>query len=390
MKYDFDTPVSRYGTDAAKYASLTGAPGELLPLWVADMDFQAPPEVLRALHARVDHGIYGYGDLTDEDYFRPIHDWYARRFGWETQREWLVETPGVVFAVYNAVRALTQPGDGVLTLEPVYYPFARAIRDNERMPVVSQLVYENGRYSVDFADFERKITEDGVKLFILCSPHNPVGRVWTKEELTRMGEICLAHGVKVVADEIHADFIRPGFQHTVFASICPEFADNTVTCTAPSKTFNLAGLQNSNIFISNEVICDTFKREVGRTGYGGLNVMAVAACKAAYTYGEDWLEQLKAYLEENLDFVRKYLKEHVPEIKLVEPEGSYLLWLDCTALHMDAKALDGFLYCKAGLWLDDGPLFGAGGEGFQRINMACPRKTLAEAMERLKRAVASL
>ena len=387
MKYDFDTPVSRYGTGAAKYAGLTGAAGELLPLWVADMDFPAPPEVLETLQARVAHGVFGYGDLTGEDYFKPLHDWYARRFGWNVEPEWLVKTPGVVFAVYNAVRAFTQPDDGVLTLEPVYYPFARAVKGNGRKPAVSQLAYKDGRYFVDFADFERKIVEGGVKLFILCSPHNPVGRVWTRGELTQMGEICLRHGIKIVADEIHADFVRPGYLHTVFASISPEFADSTVTCTAPSKTFNLAGLQNSNIFISSEQMREAFEREVSRTGYGEPNVMGIVSCQAAYAHGEEWLEELKSYLEENLNFVRTYLKAHIPQIRLVEPEGTYLIWLDCTALGMDSSKLDDFMYCKAGLWLDNGPLFGAGGAGFQRMNIACPRKTLAKAMQRLEKAI---
>ena len=390
MTYDFDTRVSRYGTDAAKYAGLTGAPGELLPFWVADMDFPAPPEVLDALQKRVAHGIFGYGDLTGEAYFTPLRNWYRTRFGWKPEREWLVETPGVVFAVYNAVRALTGPNDAVLILEPVYYPFARAIRDNGRRVAVSKLVLENGRYSVDYDDFERKIDEEGVKAFILCSPHNPVGRVWTQDELTRMGEICLRHGVRVIADEIHADFVRPGHRHTVFASISSAFSDCTLTCTAPSKTFNLAGLQCSNIFIQNEELREAFRREVSRTGYGEPNVLGLVACQTAYEYGAPWLEALRAYLEENLAFVRAYLEQHIPKIKLIEPEGTYLIWLDCRALGLEPKALDEFMYCKAGLWLDDGPLFGAGGEGFQRMNIACPRAALAEAMARLEGAVASI
>ena len=390
MKYDFDTPASRYGTDAAKYAGLAGKSGELLPLWVADMDFPAPPEVLEAVQARVAHGVFGYGSPTDEAYFTPLRDWYKTRFCWKPEREWLVETPGVVFAVYNAVRALTGPNDAALILEPVYYPFARAIRDNGRRVAVSRLVYENGRYSVDFDAFERTIENEGVKVFILCSPHNPVGRVWTRDELTRMGEICLRHGVKVIADEIHADFVRPGFRHTVFAGISSAFADSTITCTAPSKTFNLAGLQNSNIFISNEALRDAFRREISRTGYGRPNLLGLVACQAAYSYGGEWLEALKDYLEQNLAFVRAYFAERIPQIRLVEPEGTYLIWLDCRALGLGPKALDEFLYCKAGLWLDDGPLFGAGGEGFQRMNIACPRAMLEEAMRRLERAVEAL
>ena len=387
MKYDFDTQVSRCGTDAAKYAGLTGAEGELLPLWVADMDFPAPPEVVDALQKRVAHGIYGYGDFTNEAYFAPLQRWYSEHFGWKPQREWLVETPGVVFAVYNAVRALTGENDAVLLQEPVYYPFSHAIRDNGRRVAVSELVFEDGRYRVDYDDFERTIDEEGVKAFILCSPHNPVGRVWTRDELTRMGEICLRHGVRVIADEIHADFVRPGHTHTVFASISPAFADMTVTCTAPSKTFNLAGLQASNIFISNEELRDAFKREVGKTGYGEPNILGIVACQAAYEHGADWLAQLKDYLEGNIAYVRDYLSAHIPQIKLVEPEGTYLLWLDCRALGMAPKALDDFMYCRAGLWFDDGPMFGKGGEGFQRMNIACPRATLEKALKRLEDAV---
>ena len=390
MKYDFDTQVSRYGTDAAKYAGLTGTEGELLPLWVADMDFPAPPEVVEALQKRVAHGIYGYGDFTNEAYFAPLQRWYSERFSWKPQREWLVETPGVVFAVYNAVRALTGENDAVLIQEPVYYPFARAIRENGRRIAVSPLVFEGGRYRIDYDDFERTIEEEGVKAFILCSPHNPVGRVWTRDELTRMGEICLRQGVKVIADEIHADFVRPGHTHTVFASISPAFADMTVTCTAPSKTFNLAGLQASNIFISNEALREAFKREVGKTGYGGPNILGITACQAAYEHGADWLAQLKDYLEGNIALVRDYLAAHIPQVKLVEPEGTYLLWLDCRGLGMAPKALDDFIYCKAGLWFDDGAMFGKGGEGFQRLNAACPRATLEEALKRLADAVNAL
>lgn len=389
MKYSFDEIIDRRNTDSVKYALWQGNSGDLLPLWVADMDFKSPPEVSEVLIQKCRHGIFGYSDAYGEDYFNPLYDWYLRRFNWELHPEWLVKTPGVVFAIYAAVRALTNEGDAVLIQQPVYYPFERAIKDTGRKVVVSELVYGRNGYSVDFKDFEDKVVKNSVKLFILCSPHNPVGRVWTKKELMTFGDICLKHGVFVVADEIHEDFVYPGNRHTVFAGIKPEFADMTVTCTAPTKTFNLAGLQISNIFISNESIRQKFCSEIRKTGYGAPSLMGIAACKAAYQYGEEWLEELKEYLSLNLDFAKNYLKENIPEIRLVEPEGTYLLWMDCRGLGLSDEKLDEMIAVKAGLWLDSGTMFGAGGQGFQRMNIACPRQILKQAMERLKSAFKS-
>jgi len=387
---NFDEIIERRNTDSLKYdfAARRGLPEDVLPLWVADMDFRTPPCVIDALVDKSRHGIFGYSE-SREDYFEVLKSWFHRRFGWDIRPEWLIKAPGVVFAICMAIRALTSEGDAVLIQQPVYYPFASSVTHNNRELVVSELVYENGRYHIDFEDFERKIVERSVKMFILCSPHNPVGRVWTKEELTRMGDICVKYGVIVVADEIHADFVYPGYSHTVFANLKPEFADITVTCTAPTKTFNLAGLQISNIFVSNKLMRRRIKQEISRAGYSQLNVMGMVACKAAYAQGEEWLEELKAYLTGNLCFVRSFIGAHMPEIRLVEPEGTYLVWLDCRALGLNDKALDELVIQRAKLWLDGGHMFGQGGSGFQRVNIACPRSLLERAMEQLAAAVTS-
>lgn len=388
MTYDFDRVIDRAGTDSLKYdfSGKRGKPDGILPLWVADMDFPAPPAVLRALSAKAGHGVFGYSSPM-EDYFRPLRAWFSDRFAWETRPEWLVVTPGVVFAVATAVRALTGEGDAVLIQQPVYYPFKEMVDANNRRLVVNRLAFDDGRYRIDFDDFERSIVDNKVKLFILCSPHNPVGRVWTREELERLGDICVRHGVTVLADEIHEDFVFPGHRHTVFASIKPSFADCTVTCTAPSKTFNLAGLQNSNIFISNRALCRAFREEMERTGYSQPNIMGLVACKAAYEEGGAWLDALLEYLHGNLSFTREFLRDRLPDIRLIEPEGTYLLWLDCGRLGFSDAELDDVVTNGARLWLDGGPMFGAGGEGFQRVNIACPRKVLEIAYTRLEEAL---
>lgn len=388
MPVDFDTVPNRRGTNCFKYdfAREMGMPEDVLPLWVADMDFPTAPAVLERLHALAEHGIFGYTGVKDA-YFSAVHNWYAQRFGWETQRSWLVTTPGVVFAIAIAIRAFTQKGDAILIQQPVYYPFANKVTENDRQLVVNPLVLKNGRYEMDFADMERKIVDYHVKMLLLCSPHNPVGRVWTKEELLRVGEICQKHGVLVVSDEIHADFTYAGHTHRVFASVKSEFADFTITCTAPSKTFNLAGLQNSNIFIPNRQLRHAYKKELSACGYGGTNCMGMAACQAAYEAGADWLEQLKQYLAGNLAYIRQFLREKLPDIALIEPEGTYLVWLDLRKLGLTEQQQRQLIVQDAKLWLDTGTLFGQGGEGFERINIACPRTTIEQAMQRLEHAV---
>lgn len=386
----FDQIIDRHGTNSLKhdFAVEEGYPPDVLPLWVADMDFRAPQAVLDALHRKADHGIFGYSD-TKQDYYNAAARWFRTRFQWEPEEAWLVKTPGVVFALAMAVRALTGPGECVLIQPPVYYPFSSVVRNNGRTLVTSELVYQNGRYTIDFDDFENKIASNRVKLFILCSPHNPVGRVWTKEELRRMGEICRRHGVFVVSDEIHCDFAFPEHPHHVFVEAVPEMLERTIVCTAPSKTFNLAGLQVSNIWIPNKAVRRRFTREMGRCGYFLLNTFGLTACQAAYEGGGEWLEQCRSYLRENLNFLRTFLRERIPQIRLVEPEGTYFAWLDCSGLNLEREELNDLMVNRAKLWLDAGHMFGGHAGQFQRVVLACPRSVLAQALEQLEAAVSS-
>ena len=388
MKYDFNKIINRNNTKSLKYdfAKERNMPEDLLPLWVADMDFQTSPEIIEALNKAVSHGIYGYSE-GKEEYFDAVYNWYNDNFNWQVKKEWLIKTPGVVFAVVLAINALTNEGDSVLIQNPVYYPFTEVIIDNNRKLVNNSLVRNGKKYEIDFEDFEKKIIENNVKLFILCSPHNPVGRVWKKWELEKIGDICLKHNVKIVSDEIHSDFVYPENKHIVFSSLDKKYQNITITCTAPTKTFNLAGLQISNIFIPNLEIRKKVLKQLDRVGYSQVHLMGLVACEAAYKYGRQWLNELKEYLLDNLNFLRDYLETNIPQIKLIEPEGTYLIWLDCSALGFEDKELEKFIVEKAKLWLDSGYIFGKEGEGFQRINIACPRETLKKALEQLKEAV---
>lgn len=391
MKYDFDREIDRRGRNCLKYdfAVERGKPEGLLPLWVADMDLPAAEEIKQALHQAAEHGIYGYSEVK-EPYFNAVHDWMLDCHGWEVEREWMVKTPGIVYAIAAAVRAFTREGDGVMIQNPGYYPFGQVVRGNGRVLVDNTLHEENGRYTMDYEDMERQIKASNVRLFLLCSPHNPVGRVWTEGELRRLGEICLKHGVLIVSDEIHHDFVFPGYRHFVFAGLDERFREIAITCTAPSKTFNIAGLQVSNIFIPNEGLRKAFIREIDRTGYSQLNQMGLVACEAAYRYGRDWLDQLLVYLKGNLDFARDFIGSRMPGVKLVEPEGTFLLWLDCRDLQISDDELDRLVVEKAKLWLDGGRMFGPCGSGYQRINMACPRATLERALTQLAEALKSI
>ncbi len=391
MKYDFDEQIERRGSDCLKYdfAVERGMPEDILPLWVADMDFRTAPCITERIQKDAAFGIFGYTDSKD-DYFQTLSKWYETYFNWKVEKDWLVKTPGIVFAIATAVSAFTKEGDSVLIQQPVYYPFSSVIRNNNRKLVNNELVLKEGRYEMDLEDFEKKIVQEKVKLFILCSPHNPVGRVWTEKELQRIGEICLKYDVKIVSDEIHSDFVYPGIVHHVLMTVDERFQDICIVCTAPSKTFNLAGLQVSNVWIPNPELRRIFEQKISAVGYSEVNMLGLHACQAAYEGGREWLEQLKEYLKGNLDFVRNYLKENIPQIKLIEPEGTYLVWLDCRELGLSEKELEQFIAQKAKLWLDDGIIFGKAGEGFERVNIACPRATLKEALERLKKAAATL
>lgn len=392
MKYDFDKIIDRRNTDSIKYdfAERRGMPKDILPLWVADMDFQAPKEVVAAMVEKSQHGIYGYSEGR-EDYFQAVFAWFQRHFDWNVKREWLLKTPGVVYAVTMAIRSMTEKGDGILIQEPVYYPFRESIEINDRKIVVNELLYSGGKYSVDLETFEKIIIEEDVKLFILCSPHNPVGRVWLPEELIAMGDICLKHNVLVVADEIHADFTYTGFKHHVFANLKEEFEKITITCTSPSKTFNLAGLQLSNVFIADRKLRRSFQKEIMKSGYSQPNIMGLVSCNAAYTHGDRWLSELREYLRSNLVFFNQFLADNIPQAKVVEPEGTYLVWVDMTNVpvfkDMTSEHLDSFMVQKAKLWLDGGTMFGSGGEGFQRFNIACPRGILEKALKQLVAAI---
>ena len=391
MKYNFDEIIDRRNTDCLKYdfAVERGKPADILPLWVADMDFRTAPGIIERAVEDAGFGIYGYTESKD-NYFQAVASWYQNYFDWEVEKKWLVKTPGIVFAIGVAIQALTREGDGVMIQQPVYYPFGEVIKDSGRKLVDNTLVLKDGHYEIDFEDFEEKIAQNHVKLFVLCSPHNPVGRVWTLDELRKMGEICLKHDVKVVSDEIHSDFVYEGRKHYVFTTVAPAFEEISIICTAPSKTFNLAGLQVSNIFIPNAQIRKSFLRQMSAVGYSQVNMIGLHACQAAYETGREWLEELKIYLKDNLDFVRTYLEENLPQIKLIEPEGTYLIWLDCRALGLPEEKLEHLIVHEAKLWLDSGAIFGDVGEGFERINIACPRVVLKEALERLNRAVSGL
>jgi cysteine-S-conjugate beta-lyase len=391
MAIDFNKVVDRKNTNSLKYdfAVERGKAADILPLWVADMDFPTVPEVTQVLVKASTHGIFGYSEVKS-DYFEVLHNWFFTHYDWDIKSEWLVKTPGVVFALCTAIKALTNKGDAVLIQRPVYYPFSESIVSNERILINSPLDFKDGKYYMNFEDFENKIVENNVKLFILCNPHNPVGRVWTKEELITIGDICIKHNVLIVSDEIHADFIYPGHKHQVFANLKDEFRDNTITCTAPSKTFNLAGLQVSNIIITNKSLKKAFKDEIIRSGYSQLNTLGLLACQAAYQYGEEWLSVLKNYLLGNLTYVKDFLNTHLKKLKLVEPEGTYLVWINFDELKLDENELEELIVKKANLWLDRGTMFGPEGRGFQRINIACHRETLEKAMNQLKLAIDTL
>ncbi len=382
---DFDTIISRKDTRCLKYdfAKRRGMPEDVLPLWVADMDFKTSSYVEDALIERAKHGIFGYSEVQTP-YFEIVKDWMKKHHDWEIQENWLVKTPGVVFALAMAVKAYTQPGDSILIQLPVYYPFSEVIEDNGRK-VVSNTLYlgEDNRYHIDFDDFEKKIIQERIKLFILCNPHNPVGRVWTREELIRLGDICVKHHVIVVSDEIHQDFVFKG-KHLVFAGLKKEYEDISITCTSPSKTFNIAGMTISNIFIPNRDLKHRFCKELEASGTSQLGVMGLVACEAAYSKGEEWYRAMLSYVASNIEFTKKYVEENLHGVRMIEHEGTYLVWLDFRGTGLSVEELEELIVYKAKLWLDSGKIFGECGSGFQRINVACPRSVLSEALERIR------
>lgn len=384
MDYDFDKITDRTHTNAIKYdlAKRRNKPEDALSLWVADMDFPTAPCVQKAVAEKAAHGIFGYS-RPDERYYSALKKWFAERHNYEIQEEWVVNTPGVCFALASAVKAFTKEGESVLVQKPVYYPFFNTIKALNRKVVNSPLVLKNGHYEINFEDFEAKIVSENVKMFILCSPHNPGGRVWKKEELQRISEICLKHNVLVVSDEIHSDIVFEGSRHTVYGSLSEAAAENSIICTAPSKSFNLAGLQFSNIIIPNAKLRIAFQREVDRTGYDEPSLMGIVAATAAYSEGGEWFDAARDYIWKNIQFASSYIEENCPKIKVVIPEGTYLLWLDFSAFGLSDEEINERILNRAKVWLDNGKMFGDEGKFFQRINCATPRKILAEALERI-------
>jgi len=381
---NFDQEINRNKTNSLKYdfKSDKNKPDDVFPMWVADMDFKCCEEILNDMHKKIDHGVFGYSK-NDETYFNAVKNWYKQNHNIELKQEWLITTPGIVFALATAVKTLTEENDYVLINNPVYYPFTEVVEDNKRKIISSDLVLINGHYEIDFEDLENKIKQYKVKAYLLCSPHNPVGRVWTSEELNKIIEICKRNNVFIVCDEIHSDFIWKG-NHTCILNYT-DIQKQVILCTAPTKTFNLAGLQVSNIFIPNEEIREKFQLELWNTGYSLINIMGLVACQSAYEKGQNWLNELKKYLLDNINYVDVFLKEKLPKIKLIYPEGTYLLWLDFNGLNLSDEKIEELMIKEAKLWLDSGKMFGDSGKGFQRINIALPREKLKISLEKLEK-----
>jgi len=390
MRYNFDKIVNRKNTNSIKwdfYETFLGAE-DLFPMWVADMDFKAPPEVVKAVTEVASHGIYGYS-MPGTRFYEAVIEWCTRRYDFTPKKEWILNTPGIVLALNAAVQAYTNPGDGVIIQTPVYYPFMTAVKNNGRKIVDNTLIEKNGYYSIDFDDLEKKI-DRRTKLFLLSSPHNPGGRVWNEYELKKLGDICREHGITIVSDEIHADIIFGNRKHIPLASLSPEIADITVTCIAPSKTFNIAGVQSSAIVIKNEKLRNEFQQVLHNLGIYIPNIFAIEAMTAAYTYGEKWLSELIPYLEGNIDFATDFINRQIPGISTVKPESTFLLWLDCSELGMGPKEMADFMYNRAKVGLNNGVAFGKAGAKFMRMNVGCPRKSLEIGLEKIRKACMDL
>lgn len=381
MKYDFDEIIPRRHTNSYKWDGATDS--DVLPLWVADMDFRTAPAITEALKQRVEHGIFGYTRVPDE-YYGAVTAWFKRRHGWDIRREWMIYTSGVVPAISAIIKALTGPGDKVLVQTPVYNCFFSSIRNNGCEVASSPLVYEDRTYRMDLEDLERKASDEKTKVMLLCNPHNPAGRVWTREELTAVGEICIRHGVTVVSDEIHCELVYSGHRHIPFASISDDFLRHSVTCVSPSKAFNIAGLQIANIIAPDESMRRRIDKAININEVCDVNPFGVIATMAAYNEGEEWLGQLLDYLWQNYLFLVEFCRTQLPDFPVARLEGTYLAWMDCRALGIGSEKLEQLLVGEAKLWLNAGTMYGAEGEGFMRWNLACPRSVLEQALVRFK------
>ena len=382
MGYDFDRLTDRRGTGSLKW----DVPERELPMWVADMDFETAPEIMEFLRKRTEHGIFGYSVVTQE-WYEAYRSWWGRRHHLEMEQEWLVFCTGIVPAISSTVRKLTTVGENVLVQTPVYNIFFHSIRNNGRNVLESPLVYGGEHYSVDFADLEEKLADPQTTLMLLCNPHNPVGKIWERETLARIGELCAKHHVLVLSDEIHCDLTDPGYEYVPFASVSEVCRDNSITCFAPTKTFNIAGLQTAAVMVPNPVIRHKLERGLNTDEVAEPNAFAVGGAVAAFRKGERWLEELRAYLYENKQCVRRFMEEKLPCIKVVPSRATYLLWLDCSAVGEDAGELAAFIRRDSGLYLTEGQEYGACGRQFIRLNAACPRARLLEGLERLEKSI---
>ena len=389
MKYNFDLLTERRGTNSVKWDE--AAQENVIPLWVADMDFRAFPPIIEALHRRVDHGVFGYAHVP-ESYYESVIRWFRDRHGLNgVEREDIIYTSGVVPAISAIIRGLTLPGDKVLVQTPVYNCFFSSIRNQGCVIEENHLVYENNTYTIDWEDFERKCADSRVRIFLLCNPHNPAGRVWTEEELRRMGDICLKHGVFVIADEIHCELVMPDHRYTPFASISSKFLHHSATCVAPTKAFNIAGLQIANIIVKDSQKRERIDRGINLHEVCDVNPFGIVAAEAAYTdEGAEWLRQLNEYIAQNYEFLCQFMAEQLPQLHVVRLEGTYLAWVDCSALGVQSSALVEHLLSNYGVWLNDGEMYGERQRPFVRINMACPRAILAEGLQRMARGIAAL
>ncbi len=390
MIYNFDEIIPRENTDCIKYDTrkMFFGTDEVLPMWVADMDFRTPDFIIEAIKKRLEHEILGY-TFRGNSFNQSIIKWMLKRHGWEIKEGWLTFSPGVVPAVNMLVLSLTEPGDKIIVQPPVYFPFFTAVKNNNRTLVENPLKLENGRLNMDFDDLAQKAK--CAKMMIISHPHNPGGSVWTKEELTKMAEICLDNNVIIVSDEIHSDLIFPQYKHFPLASISKEIAQQTITCNAPSKTFNLAGLATSYLVISNKQYLDKYNAMLNdKTHVNMGNLFGPIALEAAYKHGEEWLNQLLDYVWKNVEYVADFCEKKIPQIKAIKPESTYMIWLDCRKMNLEGDELKDFFIKKAGLGFNDGQVFGTGGKGFMRMNVACPRSTVEEAMKKLENAVKSL
>ncbi len=389
MKYNFDEPVNREDSNSVKYDLRKKYFGrnDVLPMWVADMDFKTPPFIIEALRKRLNHEILGYSFKPDE-YFNSIISWLSERYSWEVEYDWISFCPGIVPAMNICTLSYTDPGDSIIVQPPVYFPFFPAITDHKRKMIFNQLTENEGRWEMDFMDLRKKAK--GVKMIFLSNPHNPVGRAWTLKELESLAEICIENGIIIISDEIHSDLVLPGYKHEPLALISKEIADITITCIAPSKTFNLAGLSTSSLIISNTDLRNKFNKTLESLHIGGGNIFGTEASIAAYRHGEEWLDDLLDYLKINLDYVMDFCITQIPDITPVLPEATYMIWLDCRKLALKTENLGRFFIDKAGLGLIEGSVFGPGGEGFMRMNLACPLDNIKTAMTSIKRAIEQL